>query len=601
MPILGCSACGDCPVSHCLWISGLGGLAGCWGRSGIPHSLSQACHGNLDRRPGPLPRKHLRLFLNWKRKTRQKRRAEARTPIEPKIPLKRWVGVCRKACLRRLRAIKPGRGKWTWSLPQRCALSNKVLLGRFPPPRQVRTQQCWVLPLPSRPQTPKDESACKEPLPAHLPSRYLPVKPSESRVEVPGLPSEGVGASNPVARDQGACDAACGIDVVTPISTPNFPTAYWKWLRGISKLLAGGGGAGSATTRRKRAAKAKQAQHDKVMKALAGMVHQWKAPKPKPRRKPQPNAPPQHEQPQLQRGQELARSLLLGLKTCLQAGGNEGDVLKLLAAALDGRQPELPPDFTHTPCQDESQRWQYGKWEGWDYVLDTATGQWWWDAAWPSEDTCVQSPQPVTQYREQTQKPNSTSETGAERQVFVKNPGDEEAELTQVPKVLSCRLQDWQSECPPKVVTFSALKAQLRQGLAPTGNLVELRTEQDVQELQGLWKAFGSPAPLTALLSASAKDTPGAFHTQACLVREKQRAAWEDIGLLKISSVKGPWTLPVKTIKADKVPRPDKETIRLVALTRIEPCSLLIAIKKTLHMRLSRPLLSKRACLCPTF
>ena len=62
-----------------------------------------------------------------------------------------------------------------------------------------------------------------------------------------------------------------------------------------------------------------------------------------------------------------------------------------------------------------------------------------------------------------------------------------------------------------------------------------------------------------------AKRCTGALLTRVCLIRDKQKPSWEDVTLLQISKVKGPWTLPVKKIKADGTPKPTKKTIRLTA------------------------------------
>ena len=152
------------------------------------------------------------------------------------------------------------------------------------------------------------------------------------------------------------------------------------------------------------------------------------------------------------------------------------------------------------------------------------------------------------------------------------------------PKLLAWRAQDWLAGCSPKPISLGTLKHQLKGGLEVTRNLVELCTCAEVQELQNLWKVVGVVSPLTAVLTGQALKTTGTFLTRACLTREKMKACWEDVGLLQVSLVKGPWNLPVKSVKAATVRKPSKET----------------ATKKTLVLRLSRRSRRRQESQCQT-
>eukprot|EP00439_Symbiodinium_sp_Y106_P052657 s1891_g7.t1 len=294
------------------------------------------------------------------------------------------------------------------------------------------------------------------------------------------------------------------------------------------------------------------------MAALASLVTRLKTPKTKPRKPQRAATGPPRDQANV-RGQALARTLLDGLKACLQTGGNETDILRLLTTALDGRVDGQPV-----------QKWQHGTWKGWPYTYDPATGKWWWDEVpEPQSRPEPESPPAWSPPKSAATDRVSEAKDGPRKvQLRTDTPhaqGESQADGPKGPRLVACRAQDWVAGCAPKPVTFGALKQQLKEGLEPTGNLVELTSCAEVQELQNLWKAFGVADPLTALLSGPALAVTGTFLTRACLTRDKRRPAWEDVGLLQVSKVKGPWTLPVKCVQATAVPKPSKETVRLVA------------------------------------
>ena len=353
-------------------------------------------------------------------------------------------------------------------------------------------------------------------------------------------------------------------------------TSYWQWLQQISDKLVGGA-AGAAASKRRRRNK-QQAQHDNVMSAIVDMVSRLKAPKHKPHRSTNRRPPKPQERPQQQlRGQELARALLEGLETCLNQGGGEGEVLSLLATAVDGRQPPQQQGSGHQGASaarrsayapDQSaNRWQYGVWKGYRYVCDPITKKWWWDDETWDDETWEwdHNPVPTTSVPEESVgRAFTTPESSRPRKVQLQT-SETPADGPKGPRLVACRTQDWVAGLAPKPVTLGALKHQLKEGLDRTGNLVELSSCAEVQELQNLWKAFGVLSPLTGLLTGPALRVTGTFLTRACLTRDKQRAAWEDVGLLQISKARGPWTLPVKSVRASTVPKPSKETVRLVA------------------------------------
>ena len=140
-----------------------------------------------------------------------------------------------------------------------------------------------------------------------------------------------------------------------------------------------------------------------------------------------------------------------------------------------------------------------------------------------------------------------------------------EAKNLQKPNpVARLRTMDWDAGTPPKIVSFGKIKACLREGHPIPGNVTELWTEDQIQELRTLWAAFDRSEGLTALLCGNARRSEGAHWTRLMLTRGSSRENMEQVALLEIGK-KGPWIPKPKVVPADKFPSVEQLTVRVTA------------------------------------
>ncbi|CAL1145493.1 unnamed protein product [Cladocopium goreaui] len=99
--------------------------------------------------------------------------------------------------------------------------------------------------------------------------------------------------------------------------------------------------------------------------------------------------------------------------------------------------------------------------------------------------------------------------------------------------ITSLRLEDWDQDPRPKLIPFPKIKQQLRNGDAVEGNITEIWTRKEMDELSLLWKSFEDPAPLTALLFGNAKDYPAVLHTRISTTRGNHGPQTEHVALVQ--------------------------------------------------------------------
>ena len=124
---------------------------------------------------------------------------------------------------------------------------------------------------------------------------------------------------------------------------------------------------------------------------------------------------------------------------------------------------------------------------------------------------------------------------------------------------------DWASDVPPKLTTLGRLKGLTKAGNAADGNVIEITSKDELDEIRTLWASLEDPSPLTALLCGDARSSMGALLTRMSLSRNRGSPKIEDVSLLQIGKLKGPWIPTSKPIKADSLPQVQRVTLRVAA------------------------------------
>lgn len=85
--------------------------------------------------------------------------------------------------------------------------------------------------------------------------------------------------------------------------------------------------------------------------------------------------------------------------------------------------------------------------------------------------------------------------------------------------ISAARAADWETSCPPKLVSFPVLKQSLKSNQPVQGNLVEIWDPKVFDELKTLRSCFDPRKPLTAVLCGAAKDVEGATFSSFAFTR----------------------------------------------------------------------------------
>ena len=131
--------------------------------------------------------------------------------------------------------------------------------------------------------------------------------------------------------------------------------------------------------------------------------------------------------------------------------------------------------------------------------------------------------------------------------------------------ISSLRPLDWSTDIAPNLVSFGKIRNALRSGEKPPGNVVEVWSKAQVEELQSLWTTYENPAALTALLCGEAMQMPNARLTRLTLQRGTWGPKLENVALLQIGSHAGPWIPKATSVAKDKLPQVTRVTIRVTA------------------------------------
>jgi hypothetical protein len=127
------------------------------------------------------------------------------------------------------------------------------------------------------------------------------------------------------------------------------------------------------------------------------------------------------------------------------------------------------------------------------------------------------------------------------------------------------RLEDWDIQPPPKLAALSQIKGCLRKGEALPGNVCEVWSLQDVEQIEMLWQTFNDPGPLTLILLGQAQKHPGVLFTRLNVTRGGLGAKIENVALFQVGSTKAPWTQKQTKFEEKDVPKVERTTIRVCA------------------------------------
>ena len=292
--------------------------------------------------------------------------------------------------------------------------------------------------------------------------------------------------------------------------------------------FAGGHGGGSATTKRKREERQNTSLADMLQETLSAWQQQqqqqghWKSPKKKQQRQTHTTQPPESG---------LLSTLEAILQQCRQRQDDDNAVAEAIQHAL---QTHSDSDQTGQKDTKNDNSWYKKegswskKWEDWDQ-------QWWqwydrtntWDTAHYTHDEGSTQDLPTASIQE-------------------------------------LRFQEWTMR--PVLLHLQTLKKGLTTGEKVDGNIIHLSTPQQVVEAQSLWAAYNLSGQVTFLLTDSAKDTPGAYHTRATCTRKHQRPRLENISLLEAAKGgRGPWTHPPVQIPQSSVKSIPRTAVRVTA------------------------------------
>ena len=230
------------------------------------------------------------------------------------------------------------------------------------------------------------------------------------------------------------------------------------------------------------------------------------------------------------------RKLIHGLKGCLNQGQTSwADLTNLLSSvALTDKSKKPKPKKSANKNNPGSQvlQWKDSSGKSWLYTVDEKTGWWSWVSSSSSNKRTAPSGQPPQNGSGPSNKPDN------------QNPGSSGSSQKHSSWISQVRTLDWATQVPPKLTSLGKLKHKLQNGKDISGNLVEIWTDDHLQELKTLWQVFNQPGPLTAVLCGPAKKTQGAFLTRASLVRQGANPMLEEIALIQIQHPSGPLEPP---------------------------------------------------------
>lgn len=231
------------------------------------------------------------------------------------------------------------------------------------------------------------------------------------------------------------------------------------------------------------------------------------------------------------------RTLIHGLKTCLnQGGGIQALVDTLSSLSHPKKKTKLQKK---REAQNSSKQGESLLWNGRPYQV-TGNGWWYW----------------VDDHK--TNLGNAKTPTkGFQHEI----PTVQHAEYGENSWITNLRFHDW--DTAPTLVSIPQIKGSLKKG-ENAGNITEVWTLNDLDELTSLWKTFEDPQPLTALLMGEAQKKEGVLWTRLTLTRGGWGAKTEQAALLQIGQKKGPW-ISVTRVNQDSVPKVERTTIRISA------------------------------------
>ena len=241
------------------------------------------------------------------------------------------------------------------------------------------------------------------------------------------------------------------------------------------------------------------------------------------------------------------RTLTNSLKTCLNHGNSLDSVLGFLQQMVpEPSRKRKKPQKTKTTPNNEIKYWK-----GYPYRIDQ-NGWWTWVSTGQGEQGS-QGSAPRKPAHADARKPTDPPP-------LAKSPQERNSTW-----ITSLRLEDWDQDPRPKLIPFPKIKQQLRNGDAVEGNITEIWTRKEMDELSLLWKSFEDPAPLTALLFGNAKDYPAVLHTRISTTRGNHGPQTEHVALVQVSKKKSPWIPKSTKIAQEKLPKVERTGVRICA------------------------------------
>eukprot|EP00438_Fugacium_kawagutii_P014087 Skav231790 [mRNA] locus=scaffold734:6871:14739:+ [translate_table: standard] len=229
----------------------------------------------------------------------------------------------------------------------------------------------------------------------------------------------------------------------------------------------------------------------------------------------------------------LLRILIKGLKSCLNNGSSLDSVVNLLQQSQREKPKKKKKKLLEQVISKPKQQTKI--WNGKPYTIDD--NGWW---SWVTE----KSNQPAAPASAQKSK---------------RQPVREHTWISGV------RVEDWDTVAAPKVTSSARLKDSLRKGEPLPGNVCEVWTVRDLEELQALWQSFDDPGPLTAVLFGEAQTHQGILFTRLLVHRGSWGPKIENVGLCQISTQRAPWIPQLRTLKEQDIPKIERTTIRVCA------------------------------------
>lgn len=132
------------------------------------------------------------------------------------------------------------------------------------------------------------------------------------------------------------------------------------------------------------------------------------------------------------------------------------------------------------------------------------------------------------------------------------------------PAVVSLANNEW--SLPPKLVKLTEVTQQIQQSRELTGNITEVTTEQEAQEIITRHTSFECPHSLTLLFTGSTQKKLRTLMTAAKVTRLHQQQKVEHIGLSYLGDEnKIPWRRPATSFQKKTIPTAARTTIRVAA------------------------------------